>query len=441
MVPAGLEIDPQADDDKQCGGNHGEKDGVPRRASVIDHAHDIEQGNGTLDDFRRASVKLQVIEDKVGALTGSEKAMEKIKDTGIVSSSTVAANILPGMNPFSADNQTVAVLTKFRRKVFALLFLQNVLVLACALGIELVFQALQESGTRFGLKMTFYSWFAAVLALAVLAFTRKYAPWNYVALFVFNLFGALALASLKFVFDRFDADVKAPHLVCFGIHTLGIGILGVLSSKVFNGEGRRTCKVFVLTPTAIVVTDAIIVCLCSSLAIAPVGVSLGFALLNTLGLLWIGFHIDKLSSLLTVDEYMQPVIVLWCEILITILLFMVVALLMFGGGEGNNDTGACDCCKCTFFYGGTLDSFFIHDDERERRERRRETELAHRAAQQLSVGAEAAHGGIKDNLYVADGASGTTSQAITIMSEDNSASHKVEEFTPEQKVMNVEIMI
>merc|ERR1712072_1581943 len=47
-------------------------------------------------------------------------------------------------------------------------------------------------------------------------------------------------------------------------------------------------------------------------------------LVNTLGLLWAGYKIDRLCSRLEVDEYMLPMILLWAELMVALLMILSV---------------------------------------------------------------------------------------------------------------------
>ena len=82
--------------------------------------------------------------------------------------------------------------------------------------------------------ITFIAWVLATIVLGILSRYRKKAPCNYYLLMIFDLFGAFALASLRFMFEEIEVGGKSPHLVCFGIHTFGILILGLqFSSSLF----------------------------------------------------------------------------------------------------------------------------------------------------------------------------------------------------------------
>merc|ERR1712113_1205859 len=127
--------------------------------------------------------------------------------------------------------------------------------------------------------------------------------------------------------------------------------------------------------------------------------------INALMIMWLGWQMDKLSTLLSVDEYMQPLIVIWREILVVIAIIFVVAACIFAADADDNDGGACDCCAnchCWFYGCASVDDCFIHNDESERRRERREMELA--AAAERRISGDSA--GVAESGEVVAGAAG-----------------------------------
>jgi hypothetical protein len=341
-----------------------------RSRTVVQKALAVGRRSGKALFYRRGTVVLEHLQEQKGELNARERALKKAMEKGYVDSSTVAADLAAGLSPFAVDQLSVEVLIEFRKKVFALLVIQNVLVLALAIIFDLILGLVKVSSG-----ITFLAWILAVIVLAVLSRYRKKAPCNFRLLVLFDLVGPFALASLRMMFDDLEVGGKSPHLVMFGIHTFGILLLGLIACV---GK-EKTLKNIVVAPFVILLTTAMFVLSCWFLQVASFGTAFVLLFFNGFALMWIGYQLDKLSSMLQVDEYLLPVVIVWCELLMAIALFLLVASFVLLGccAGGGCDCHCCDACGNCYCPGGYMchscchgcDALFIHDDERERRNR------------------------------------------------------------------------
>merc|ERR1712176_111427 len=155
---------------------------------------------------------------------------------------------------------------------------------------------------------------------------------------------SFAMASLNVPMRKsaWEPDkLKAPHIYTLGVFTCGNLLLGVLSCFFCRG---KTPKVLPLVPVVVAITTSILVWAYLKYDVAPMWLIIFCAFLNVVGLIVVGYQIDKLSTIVGVDEYMQPVVVMWCEVLLVLILMALVIQITFTEGciEGGG-VGACDC--------------------------------------------------------------------------------------------------
>jgi hypothetical protein len=73
-------------------------------------------------------------------------------------------------------------------------------------------------------------------------------------------------------------------------------------------------------------------------------------IMNTVAVVWAGYQLDFLSSRLMVDEYLLPVILMWAELMVAILVLMSFEAMASNAGECGDSchtwghtTWHCDC--------------------------------------------------------------------------------------------------
>eukprot|EP00931_Biecheleriopsis_adriatica_P064221 TRINITY_DN39036_c0_g1_i1.p1 TRINITY_DN39036_c0_g1~~TRINITY_DN39036_c0_g1_i1.p1 ORF type:complete len:407 (-),score=76.64 TRINITY_DN39036_c0_g1_i1:54-1274(-) len=310
---------------------------------------------------------------------GIEKAtatkLGKAQEKGIMDSRTVADMVLkPGDNPFSVESMGASIILQFRRKSIAIVIVQSILVNAIAVIIDR-FVPLPDASWQVYIAF----WLVPLALLGVLTLVRYKSPWNWIVLVAFSVtisitFGALRVPMQVYAQVYVGPDTKLWSPQCYGMagHTIALMLLSAITC-IQHPRGR----VIKMLPSALVV--AVITDVAGVVAYVtywnyigpPLFAGIAIAM-NTLSLLWIGHQMDKLCSRLQVDEYFQPVVLLWCEVFLALLMTVVVLLTLaaaLASGEGGCE-GCGDCCECSGFY--YCDCYIDYGSPTEQKQQERE---------------------------------------------------------------------
>jgi hypothetical protein len=269
--------------------------------------------------------------------------------------------LVNGRNPKAVDQMGLSVLLAFRRKVFLLAVVQCAVVMALAWaianvplikGMRVAYST--DNLMRDGILIA-GSWLLALVSLVALSVVRHSYPQNMAGLAVFTICISVAIALLA-----------GPNIhLGLGIILLGFVLTGLLTSLPLGG---KVVEVFPVACLVVLVTNAL--CLVWHFTFNTfIGLFWVVLLMfmNTVAVCWAGYQLDFLSSRLMVDEYLLPVILMWAEL-------MVAMLLMFSIEALSSNLGECgdSCymwghttwhCDCWIYSDGT------HGSDRHRRQR------------------------------------------------------------------------
>eukprot|EP00930_Biecheleria_cincta_P039363 TRINITY_DN27066_c0_g1_i1.p1 TRINITY_DN27066_c0_g1~~TRINITY_DN27066_c0_g1_i1.p1 ORF type:complete len:375 (+),score=50.47 TRINITY_DN27066_c0_g1_i1:115-1239(+) len=295
----------------------------------------------------------------------------KAMNFGIISNRTGAdAVTYEGTNPFAVAQVGEDMFLTFRRKSMAVIILQSIFVNAIAFAVDR-YAPLPEF--HWGLYLA--TWIIPLILLGILSCIRYKTPCNFVMLFIFSVavgitFGLLH-EPMKAYTENFATDRKknwSPQ--CYGMagHTIALILLSLLTC--FKHPGRQPGRAMVkMAPVSILV--AVVTDIAGIIAYATywnyIGPTIFIVIsivMNTLSLMWIGYQMDALALRLKLDEWLYPLILLWCEVFVTLfivaaVMFMIVATCVSGGAQdvGILDGGCAGCygfyCDC--YYGGSGD--------------------------------------------------------------------------------------
>mmetsp|Transcript_62510 Transcript_62510/g.111081 ORF Transcript_62510/g.111081 Transcript_62510/m.111081 type:complete len:416 (-) Transcript_62510:65-1312(-) len=317
-------------------------------------------------------------------------------DAGIIGSRTGADQVTGslGINPFAVSHLGNDILFRFRSKSMFIIITQSIFVNSIALAID---RYAVHPAYHWGLYLSF--WIVPILILFVLNYFRYRVPLNYILLVIFSIcvaisFGLMKVPMLAYALHYADGrEVWSPQCYGMAFHTIALTLMAMITC-VPHGQ-RGLIKMAPVSILVAIVTDIMgAVCYLTYWNyIGPPAFVIVAVIMNTLSLSWIGYQMDCLSLRLEVDEYMYPVILLWCEIFIgmfMVITFLIAMATIFAGGDMGADAGsgiggiemtggeggagghgtdgghgacincygACDGCYvfyCDCYYGGALD--------------------------------------------------------------------------------------
>jgi len=249
----------------------------------------------------------------------------------------------------AVDRMGLSVLLGFRRKMFALLIIQSTVVFLLSwvfANIPTVknMRILYSRETLYrDAAIVMALWVISMGLLCVLGAVRKTHPHNKVMLSIFTVFISLTFAAMA-----------GPNVhLGMSIMLLGIVLVSILSSVKI---GNKVMEVF---PAAFIVMIFCNIIILIWMVKFNTFIHWGYVALlfvvNTVGLLWTGYQIDRLCSRLKVDEYMLPLILIWAQLMVAMFLMMSVQALA---------AQATDCSGGCYVWGhtGWNCDCWVHDD-------------------------------------------------------------------------------
>jgi len=335
--------------------------------------------------FRNGKQMIDCAEQDCTTRKSQLETLAKLKENNIVSDRTVADYLNgAGMrNPEAVDQLGISVLCAFRRKIFALLSLQCLSVLVIAylvanLGPVKDLQILYDSENLMrDCIICGVLWVLAMVSLGGVAAVRYDFPKNFIALSIFTVMVSIAVAAFA-----------GPNVhLGLGLVLVGLVLTGIVVTIPCGG---KVLQVFPVTFAIMLVCNAMGIFFMAfwqtwgGTFIHPMYVVL-LMFLNSVGLCWAGHEIDRLCSRLKVDEYLLPIVLLWAEMLVALLLVFAIESMADAGGDCCDGchmwaytTWHCDCC---IYNDGS------HGNDKYRRQSPNQTEsLAAPVPQQMTDG-------------------------------------------------------
>lgn len=235
-------------------------------------------------------------------------------------------------NPCSADQLGLDILAGFRRKVFAILLSQALVIWGLAVAVakiplvddrDLLASAKKTPEYTTDCIIVGAAWVLAVACLCVVSRVRYSWPCNMAALSIFTVVISIALGLMG------GSNVFYGMGLAFGA-ILGIALPSCVSC------GGKMIEIFPVSMVMSVVVFAIGIVLwltafddISGAWVIPV------LLLNSVGMMWVGYGMDCSCARLNPDEYLLPVILVWSEVL-TLALIALLGVIGVGDGACNN---------------------------------------------------------------------------------------------------------
>lgn len=267
----------------------------------------------------------------------------------------------------AVDQLGLDILMGFRRKVFGILFLQGLVIWGVASGIAripflvnrnfLSFSKMKTAQTEFYIDggIFFAVCLMLMVTIGIAAYHRYRFPHNLIGTCIFTVQIGIVVALLG-------------GINCFYGMAMVVGCIGLVAIPSCVRFNNKVIEVF---PVSV----------CVAILTIPIG-TLGWLyivphihalwvflpiVLNMFAMSWIGYEMDWICSRLNPDEWMLPVVLVWVElVVILIITFVVVSGAAEGGtgGSGNSRCGvtAGKLCigSCTVLYlGGKC---WIYDD-------------------------------------------------------------------------------
>jgi len=279
-------------------------------------------------------------------------------------------------NPNSADQLGLDILAGFRRKMFGTLLIQSVLVLGVSWGWANI-PAIKEMeiayhGSNFDRDLGILSvlLLATLIALGFTAKNRYKHPKNLIYLAAFSIFLSIFLGSF----------IGSNVHLCLGLCCVGVLLIAIPSCIKFNDKMIEVFPVsFFVVLITIIIGITWEITYNDFIYMHWTILSLVF---SSLALLWFGWEIDRLCSTVEVDEFLLPVVILWCEFVV-----MLIVLLSFAA-VANGATQCGDClvgcsyttchCDCFIHRDGRRGTRDFMRDRRNQMEAAREAELQER---------------------------------------------------------------
>jgi len=330
----------------------------------------LEDKGENLDKYRDgAQMVTATVEKSKGARKSQFTTIGKAQDMGLISSRSAAdAAIEEGTNPFAVSAMGTRIMMLFRQKAMVTIIIQSIFINAIAVLVdrEYMFEL-----PPFHWGMYLGTWVVPIIVLFFVNMFRYKSPINYILLGTFSVvigvtFGLLQVPMESYTMTFTTDRTRNWSPQCYGMagHTIALVILSLITCIPHGGRGMIK-----MAPVAILVafvTDiaGILAYMTSWNYIGPPVFVIVAILMNTLSLAWIGYQMDMLTMRLQVDEFLYPVILLWCEVFIVMFILVAfilgILMMMMGEGGGAEGGGFCDGCGygcygvyCDCYYGGT----------------------------------------------------------------------------------------
>lgn len=235
-------------------------------------------------------------------------------------------------NPCAADQLGLDILAGFRRKVFGILVFQALVIWGLAVAVakiplvddrDLLASTKKTPEYTTDCIIVGAAWALAVAFLLVVGRLRYSWPCNVAALSIFTVVISIALGIMG------GSNVFYGMALAFGA-ILGIALPSCVSCggkmvEVFPVSMVMSLVVFVIGIVIwLTVFDDI-----SGAWVIPV------LLLNSVGMMWVGYGMDCSCARLNPDEYILPVILVWSEVL-TLAFIALLGVIGVGDGACNN---------------------------------------------------------------------------------------------------------
>jgi len=310
-----------------------------------------------------------------------QSKQEKTAKTGDLGFVGEAAN--ERVNPLAVTQLGNTIIMQFRRKAMAAIIFQSIFVnvIAFIVDRQILFQF-----PRFHWSFYLASWIIPAIVLSICFCFRYKRPVNYIMFGIFTVMFGFTLGLLAVPMERYTVIfAKHPEQYCsttpsdlargvcntnwspqcYGMawHTISLCCFALVSCIPHGRKGLIR-----MGPVSIAI--AIVTGLLGPIAyvyhwsyVGPPMFAIVAFILNALSILWIGYQMDRLSDRLQVDEFMYPVMLVWCELFVAMavtftLLFTVMACLVGGDVATSGCDGLCyGCygCYCDCYYGGAND--------------------------------------------------------------------------------------
>jgi len=330
----------------------------------------LESKGESLDQYRDGTQMVTAAVDKSkGARKSQFTTIGKAQDMGLISSRTGADAVTgEGTNPFAVSAMGTRILMRFRQKAMLTIILQSIFINAIAFMVdrEIMFEL-----PAFHWAIYLGTWLVPIIILFFVNMFRYKSPINFILLGTFSVVIGITFGLLQVPMERYTMTFTTDRTrnwspQCYGMagHTIALIILSLITCIPHGSRGMVK-----MAPVAILI--AFVTDIAGILAYTtnwnyigpPVFVIIAI-LMNTLSLAWIGYQMDMLTMRLQVDEFLYPVILLWCEVFIVLFLVMAfligILMLMMGEGGGGEGAGFCDGCGygcygvyCDCYYGGS----------------------------------------------------------------------------------------
>eukprot|EP00930_Biecheleria_cincta_P023308 TRINITY_DN16863_c0_g1_i1.p1 TRINITY_DN16863_c0_g1~~TRINITY_DN16863_c0_g1_i1.p1 ORF type:complete len:389 (-),score=61.84 TRINITY_DN16863_c0_g1_i1:100-1266(-) len=315
-------------------------------------------------------------------------------------------------NPFAVAQLGENIILTFRRKSLALIVFQTICVNVIAFCVDRLaprpdWHWMAYVGT----------WIFPVMVLFILNYVRRVVPLNFVLVVVFSASIGVALGLLHVPMQEYtmnwaqgeaaaESSGLQPELTnftganstfnssggsnstfsnaagiessepwkkdwplqCYAItaHTMGLALLMLLTC--FKHPAKGLVKVMPVSIIIAIVTDiAFLIGYVVYRDCIPPLFAITTILMSTLSIVWIGYQMDRLTRQLQVEEWVYPLILLWCEVF-SCLLALAAILLALGAIEDCpcEDSSCCQGCYgcfCDCYYGGAKEEQNRNSDE------------------------------------------------------------------------------
>lgn len=266
--------------------------------------------------------------------------------------------------PDAVDQLGLEILIGFRRKVFGVLILQALAVLGIAALVARIpflvdrnFMVMSKRNTNSSEFYVDAGIFCAIVVLLFIsiglsAYFRYKFPANAICTSVFTVLIAIVVALLGGVNCFYGMALVVGCIVLIGAPSCVR-----YKDKVIEVFPVSVFVAFLTVPVGIVGWQFLAPQIHALWVITPI-------LLNVVGMVWLGYEMDWICSRLNPDEWLLPVVLVWVEFLIVILITFLVATGANGNGGSSGGSAMCRCrcyhcfalypsCNCWIYQDGS----------------------------------------------------------------------------------------
>eukprot|EP00444_Apocalathium_aciculiferum_P001942 CAMPEP_0183410706 /NCGR_PEP_ID=MMETSP0370-20130417/19765_1 /TAXON_ID=268820 /ORGANISM="Peridinium aciculiferum, Strain PAER-2" /LENGTH=472 /DNA_ID=CAMNT_0025593581 /DNA_START=8 /DNA_END=1426 /DNA_ORIENTATION=- len=315
------------------------------------------------DSYDRGSVLVNKVLNHPEGYTQEEtqqaRLVQRAQQTGVMGSRAAAdALATPGVNPYSIDQMGVDLLRRFRVKSFALISIQAISTLVIGVSVDAV---LGKTNVGYAVLGVLVALTVATL-LGVTTIRHKF-PWNYIAECIFTIVAGCMLGCMSqplvVAQDMYGwgmHQVEKPQLYAMAFYIFGLLILSF--GSLLSDRPGRLMRCLPLALIAACLTMVLFGVVWVQTKFCPGPWLAAMMCVVFVSLVWVGLECDWLTTKLNPDEYMQPVILVWADLLVVTFVFTVAAIvccLAFGvGGADALPLPAhafcyCDCSHCYIY--------------------------------------------------------------------------------------------